>query len=231
MAQNSSGRLKKQNNLLVTFIFILLLTGLLAGIHYANKYRARIIEKEDLLLTAVLMEGRHKQIDTFFSLYGWLETFIQVQKFYYNRHQKYAEPSQLDSLLISGIDPTMVLKKIRNDFWNDRLFLDDFIPYDTLKANFKNAFGVNYVHFLSALDSSTFRYKFSTDARHKHYTIIVYEKKDVTMDNDNKDYFIYKHKGKNPHIRFIDKGKKIDLETFIFQYAEILGEKTGLEKI
>ncbi|HPG39845.1 MAG TPA: hypothetical protein PLP19_11745 [bacterium] len=226
MAQPFTGRSSSHKNALpVILIFLMVLSGLLIGIIYANKYRTRIIEKEDMLVTALLMEGRHKQIDTFFSLYAWFETFIKVENFYYNQHQHYAEPARLDSQLISGIDPTTILKKIRNDFWNDRLFLDDFIPYDTLKIHFKKAFGVNYVHFLSALDSSKFRYKFSIDAKHRNYTIKVFEKSDVTLDNDVKDYFIYKHKGQNPHIRFIDKGKKIDLEDFIIKYAEILGRK------
>jgi hypothetical protein len=226
MAQGSQSQTSAHNSTLpVILIILLVLAGLLFGIFYANKYRTRVIEKEDLLLTAVLMEGRHKQIDTFFMLYGWFEIFIKVENFYYNRYQEYAEPAQLDSLLISGIDPTTVLKKIRNDFWNDRLFLDDFIPYDTLKSTFKTAFGMNYINFMAALDSSSFTYKFSIDSRRRSYTIKVMEKKDVTLDNDAKDFFIYKHKSKNPHIRFLDKGKKIALDEFIIKYEEILGKQ------
>ena len=205
------------------FIIIILLFALVfTGIRYGYQSVQKAQKKSDLLLTATLMEGRHQIIDTFFSLYAWFGIFNKVENFYYRRHHEFTGPDDLTEELISATDPGDVLKKIRVKFWDNGLFLDSFIPYDSLKSIMYNKYGRNFRHFLSGLDSTTFKYDFLLSTDKSEYSIKVMELKDINFDLDSSDYFIFKSNPNGPEIRFYDKGKKNDPDFFVQKYSNVL---------
>ena len=208
--------------LIIFLLFALLYTGIRHGYRAYQKERKR----SDLLWTATLIEGRHQYIDTYFSLYAWFGIFNKVENFYYQRHREFTGPDGLTNELISATDPGGVLKKIRIKFWDNGIFLDSFIPYDSLKNTMYKKFGRNFRHFLTGLDSTKFKYEFYLSKDKSGYSIKVMELKDVNFDLDTSDYFIFKSNPIEPEIRFYDKGNKIDPDLFVQKYSNLLYKRS-----
>ncbi len=204
---------------LVYIIIILLFALLFTGIRYGYNSFQKAQKKSELLLTATLIEGRHKVIGPFFSLNAWFGIFNKVENFYYQRYHEYTEPAGLTDELFTAIDPGDVLRKIRTTFWENGLFLDSFVPYDTLKNTMYDKYGRNFRYFLTGLDSNAFKYEFSLSKDKSGYTIKVTELKDVNFDHDTSDYFIYKSDLEKTEIRFYDRGVKKDPDFFIQEYT------------
>ncbi|MBN2410606.1 hypothetical protein JXQ31_02865 [candidate division KSB1 bacterium] len=214
----------------VYIIIILLFALMFAGIRYGYNSIQKAQQRSKLLLTATLIEGRHKLIGPFFSLYTWFGIFNKVENFYYQRYQEYTGPAGLTDELITAIDPGDVLRKIRTTFWDNGLFLDTFIPYDSLKSTMYNKYGRNFRYFLTGLDSAVFKYEFILGKDKSEYTIKVMELKDINFDHDTRDYFIYKSNSKEPEIRFFDRGKKTDPDLFIQEYSNWIYKDSDPDK-
>ena len=202
----------------------LVIFSLFAAIFFIGRFiflfRTDKIEREKLLDKAVLLEGRFRTYGHFFQLFTWFTAVDELEKKYFESFGRYIEPVNLPEHLVVRTDK--IARDMRTFFWNGHIFLDTFIPFDTLKADMAKRFGYNFVDLDRGRDTSLFSFELRLDTLRSRYSVKVSEKQDVNYDGDTGDFFITD--SESPKIRFIDREHKSALDEFETRYAEILYE-------
>jgi hypothetical protein len=201
-------------------IIISLFTALFFISRFIFLFRSDKIEREKLLDKAVLLEGRFRTFGHFFQLFSWFKAVDELEKKHFESFGHYIESANLPEHLVVRTDK--IARDMRTFFWNGHIFLDTFIPFDTLKADMAQRFGYNFTDLDRGRDTSLFSFEFHLDPSRSRYSVTVSEKKDVNYDGDTDDFFITD--SESPKIRFIDRENKNASDEFETRYAEILYE-------
>jgi hypothetical protein len=112
---------------------------------------------------------------------------------------------------------------MRDFFWDGHIFLDTFIPFDTLKSELASRFGYNFTDLDRGRDTTLFLFDFRLDPSRSGYKVTVSEKRDINFDGDRADFFTAG--SETAGIRFVDRENKKDIDFFETRYAEILYEE------
>ncbi len=175
-----------------------------------------------MLQSMTVFEGRFKTTGTYTDLFSWFLIFNQIQEHYHNYQGRYLDISEIDKEKIIAIDPSKVVNNVRQTFWDNSVFMDSFVPPDTLKSHLYTIYGKYYADFLSRLDPEYYTTEFKLDKDKSNYEISVFEVKDITLDQDAQDNWVFS--SKDSLFLFHDRGNKLSTDERISAYTDIMFE-------
>ncbi|MBN2001148.1 hypothetical protein JW935_26635 [candidate division KSB1 bacterium] len=211
---------KKSGSVKLYVIFIVFLALVAVGYKIVSDYFKGASQARNLVQEAMIIEGRFKYIGPFMKLKAWIHSIDHLEGKYFEKYGTYTE---LENLKEMRIFPDVIARDIRQEFWDNKLLLDFFIPFEALRDTLKSDFGIAFENYLSGVDSSRWRITFNV--KPSEWDLHIYENSDINMDGDRDDILVYGSSQKDKRVCFKDLATRRDYEAFLTDYSNLLGDR------